>query len=114
MATNYVQDGNVLTLTAPYTRTSGQGAIINSNIFGIALGDITSGADGEWGITGVWDIAASLGEAFSQGSNVYWNDTDRKAEASSTGTNYLIGVATQAKTGGTGLTVRTRLNGVSV
>lgn len=114
MATNYVQDGNVLTLTAPRTVASGEGAVIGSNIFGIAMGDITSAASGEFGVTGVWDIACALGEAFTAAANVYWNDTDYKAEASSTGTNFLIGIATEAKTGGTGLTVRTRLNGVSI
>lgn len=113
MASNYVQDGNVITLTAPRTVESGQGALVNGNIFGIAMSDTTSAASGEFGVTGVWDIACDLAEVFAEGANVYWDNTNFKADSSSSG-GTLIGVAIAAKAGGTGTTVRTRLNGISV
>ena len=41
MATNFKQPGEVLTLTAPYQRDSGQGALVGA-IFGVALSTVAS------------------------------------------------------------------------
>jgi predicted RecA/RadA family phage recombinase len=111
MATNYVQEGETLTLTAPYTVASGDGALIGS-IFGVALADITSGDDGEFATCGVWDLLCVTGDAFVVGAKVYWDNGAKKCDSSSSTTS-LIGVAVQAKSGGT-TTVRVRLDGVAI
>jgi len=110
-ATNYVQEGETLTLTAPYTVTSGSGALVGS-IFGVALTDITSGADGEFATKGVFDLLCVTGDAFALGAKVYWDDGAKKCDSSSSTTS-LIGVAVQAKSAGT-TTVRVRLDGVAI
>ena len=52
---NFIQHGKTVTLTAPYDRESGQGALVGS-IFGVAAGDVLSGADGEFVLEGVFDL----------------------------------------------------------
>ena len=111
MAANYVQEGCTLTLAAPYNVSAGAGALFSANLFGVALGTIASGDEGEFAIEGVWDLLAATADTFAVCANVYWDDSAKKCDSSSTG-NTLIGVATKAKTGSQ-TTVRVRLNGVS-
>ena len=112
MAGNFVQEGDVLDLVAPYDVVSGAGMIVNSNIFAVALGSASSGAAVRGAMEGVWDLACSPEDTFSVGAAVYWDDTTKECGSSSS-SNYLIGVATEAKIATT-TTVRVRLNGVSV
>jgi len=110
MASNYVQPGETVTLTAPYAVSSGHGALFNANLFGVALGDVENAADGEFALCGVWDLLCST-DTIVQGGNVYWDDSAKQCDGNSTG-HTLIGVAIEAK--GSTTTVRVRLNGVSV
>lgn len=111
-ATNYVQEGETVTLTAPATVTSGSGALVGSHLFGVALADITSGDDGEFALEGVWDLLAVTLDTFALGARVYWDNSAKKCTSTST-SNSLIGVAVAAKLN-TETTVRVRLDGVSV
>lgn len=113
MAANYVQPGNTVPLTAPYDVDSGNGALINGNLFGIAINDVLSGVEGEFALVGVWDLLAQTADVFAQGANVYWDDAAKKADSSSSGATLLIGVAIEAKAADE-TTVRVRLNGVSI
>lgn len=112
MASNYVQPGDVLDLVAPYDVDSGDGFLVNGNIFAVALGDAVSGAAVRGQLVGVWDLLAEAADTFAIGANVYWDDVMKRAESNASA-NTLIGVATKAKENGD-LTVRVRLNGVSV
>jgi predicted RecA/RadA family phage recombinase len=103
---NQLQSGEVLTLTAPYTVTSGQGALVGG-IFGIAAVDITSGSAGEFAVEGVFDVAKDA-SVFSAGDKVYWDNT-AKACTSTANSNTLIGRAAQAQLTGDA-TVRVDLN----
>lgn len=113
---NFVQSGKVLTLTAPYTVTSGLGALVGK-IFGVATGDVTSGSVGEFLIEGVVDLAKDT-STFADGAVVYWDNTNKVA-TSTAQSNWLIGVAARLKADGTSAlggssgdaTVRVRLNG---
>ncbi len=111
MADNYVQEGDVLTLTAPYTVVSGGGAKVG-NIFGIALGDVTSAATGEFKTTGVFDLLAVTADVAAVGDRIYWDDALQKATIDVTGTDQ-IGVAVRAKTS-SDTTVRVRLDGIGL
>lgn len=108
MAGNFIQDGDVLTLTAPATVASGDGVLVGS-IFGVALGDIGSGDSGEFAVEGVWELAAVTAEAIAAGGPVYWDAGQKKCSNGSTG-NELIGYAVATKDGSTA-TVKVRLNG---
>lgn len=107
MAKNFIQPGKVVTLAAPATLTSGQGALVGS-IFGVALADIANGANGDFALTGVWSLAKASG-AWTQGAKLYWDNTAKNVTTTAT-SNTLIGVAVQAQASGdaTGLV---RLNG---
>lgn len=110
MATNFIQEGEVLTLTAPYTRTSGQGALVGS-IFGVALVDVTSGSQASFATEGVWTLPKTSAQAWSSvGTKIYWDDSAKECTTTSSA-NTLIGVnvATAANPSSTG---RVRLNGV--
>ena len=111
MATNYKQEGDVLTLTAPYTVTPGQGALVGA-FFGVALADVTSGSTGEFAMEGVWTLTCVSGDTLAVGAKVYWDNGERKCCSSSTG-NEEIGAATAIKTGGA-TTCTVRLNGVAL
>ena len=108
--TNYIQRGDVVTLTAPYTVTSGSGALVGS-IFGVAVNDTTNATSGEFLIEGVVSITKDT-STFSQGDLVYWDDSAKKA-TSTTSTNKLIGVAVAAAATGVA-TLKVRLNGAFV
>lgn len=107
---NFVQPGDVLTLTAPYAVSSGGGALVGTKIFGVATGDIANGADGEWYTRGVFDITSLSTDTGSPGAVMYWDNTNKRTTTTST-SNTKIGVLTKAKINGD-TTARIRLNGV--
>jgi predicted RecA/RadA family phage recombinase len=88
----YIQPGEVLTLTAPYTRTSGQGAQVGS-IFGVACNDVTSGDEGEFATEGVYTLAKTSAQAWTVGKKIYWDNSNKRCDTDST-IGLLIGVAT--------------------
>ncbi|WP_099827978.1 DUF2190 family protein [Oceaniglobus indicus] len=106
---NYVQPGNIITLTAPYAVTSGDGLLVGS-IFGIASADAALNDPVEAALTGVFDLTKVGSQAWTVGAKVYWDDTNKRTTSVAT-SNTLIGVATEAVAGGAGDTVgRVRLN----
>lgn len=111
MATNYVQEGCTVTLTAPDGGvTSGQGIIIGS-IFGVCSFDAAAGAPVEVNREGVWDLPKATG-AVSEGDEIYWSTSAANATTQGTG-NYFIGAAVAAASQFAG-TVRVCLNGIAI
>lgn len=105
MSKGFVQDGDVLTLTAPYAVQSGGGALVGA-IFGVALAAVANGARGEFMVNGVHDIPKATG-AVSEGAKIYWDNTNKVVTATASG-NTLIGAAVQAQVSGDA-TARVRL-----
>lgn len=95
MATNYSQPGKVLTLTAPYQRNTGLGALVG-NIFGVALTTVASGSAAEFSTEGVWLLAKTSAEAWAVGDKIYWDNTNKRCDNVATAGFRLIGVATAA------------------
>src|SRR5262245_31229773 len=108
---NFVQNGNIVTLTAPYARTSGQGLLVGS-IFGVAQTDAASGAAVESVVEGVVDLTKVSAQAWTAGNLIYWDDTAKNATTVST-SNKLVGVAIAAAANPSS-TGRVRLNGAFV
>lgn len=105
---NFIQDGDTLSLPAPYDVASGAGAQIG-NLFGVAVNDVLSGADGEFLLTGVIDLPKVSAQAWSSiGTLIYWDNTDKVCTTTAS-TNLCIGVnvAAAANPSATG---RVRLN----
>lgn len=91
MANNYVQEGEVLSLTAPYTRTTGQAALVGTGLFGVALTDVTSGAAASFSMCGVWTLAKVEAQEWATiGLAIYWDDS-AKLLTTTSGGNTLVG-----------------------
>lgn len=105
---NYVQDGDVLSLTAPYDVASGAGLLVGA-LFGVATGAAASGASVQARTRGVYTLAKTSAQAWSVGAKIYWDDTNKLATSTASG-NTLIGcaVAAAANPSATGIV---RLNG---
>lgn len=108
MATNYVQPGKILDLTAPYDRTTGQGFQVGS-IFAVALGTALSGAAIRGQIDGVWTLEKTSAQAWTVGQKIYWDNSNKRCDSDST-VGQLIGVAT-AVAANPSSTGQVRLNG---
>lgn len=107
---NYVQTGDVLTVTAPYALASGDGCLVGS-LFGVATAAAANGATAEIQTCGVFDITALSSDTGSVGAKMYWDNTNKRLTTTSSG-NSLIGVLTAAKANGE-TTARVRLDGAA-
>lgn len=105
---NQVQDGDVITVTAPYAVTSGQGCQVGTALFGIASGDAANGATLELQMEGVYDVTALSTDTAAVGDLLYWDNTNKRLTTTAT-SNLKVGVAVAAKTAGA-TTVRILLN----
>ncbi|AGC43261.1 hypothetical protein MYSTI_01930 [Myxococcus stipitatus DSM 14675] len=91
---NYSQLGETVTLTAPYAVSSGEGALVGS-LFGVATGNVASGAEGEFLTCGVVVLKKTSAQAWTQGAKVYWDNAARECTTTAS-TNALIGCALSA------------------
>lgn len=105
---NHVSNGVNLTLPAPANVASGAGVLVGS-IFGVAAGAALSGADVDVVTRGVFTLSKVSALAISIGDKVYWDDTAKLVNKTSSG-NTLIGVAVSAAANPSA-SVDVRLNG---
>jgi len=105
---NFVQEGDVISVAAPYDVTSGAGALVGT-LFGVAGFDAVSGATVELHCKGVWDLVKVGSQAWTVGALIYWDDTNKRCTTGASG-NTLIGKAVAAVGSGAGETIgRVRL-----
>jgi predicted RecA/RadA family phage recombinase len=88
---NFVQPGQVVTLTAPYDVASGGGLKVGG-IVGVATFAAKAGEKVETKLDGVFDVAKTSAQAWTAGAAIYWDDT-AKLFTSVVGTNTKVGVA---------------------
>ena len=105
---NYVQPGNILTVTAPADTNSGDGVLVGS-IFGVAAISALAGTDLEVDVVGVYELPKLSAQAWTQGAPVYWDATAKNCTTVSAA-NTKIGVATLAAANPSAYG-RVRLNG---
>lgn len=108
---NFVQNGDILTVTAPRALTSGEGFLVGQ-LFMLATSAAASGATVEGITDGTFEITALSTDTATVGARAYWDNTNFRV-TTTVGSNSLIGVFTVAKTNGQ-TTATVRLNGVSV
>lgn len=108
---NYVQDGDVLSLTAPRALTSGEGFLVGS-LFAVATSAAANGASVEGMTDGTVELTALSTDTASVGAKAYWDNTNFRI-TTTVGSNSLVGVFVVAKTNGQ-TTATVRLNGTSV
>ena len=89
---NYIQEGDTLTLPAPYAVVSGAGFQVGS-IFAVAVASAAAGAQVEGQMEGVFTLPKTSAQAWTVGVKIYWDDVNKRCDTSSAG-NVLIGAAT--------------------
>jgi predicted RecA/RadA family phage recombinase len=95
MSTKQVQDGKVLTLTAPSGGvTSGLGYVIGS-LFVVAVTTAAEAASFAAATEGVFVLAKTSAEAWAEGDKIYWDAGNARADNVAT-VGQLIGVAAAA------------------
>lgn len=90
----YKGPGEVLDLTAPYTRTAGQGAKVGA-LFGVAANDVASGASGVFYTRGEFLLPKTSAQEWAQGDRIYWDDTNKLCDSDSA-VGMFIGVCVVA------------------
>lgn len=81
---NFIQPGNVLTLTAPADVSSGD-VVVVGDIIGVAAYDAASGSEVEVSVVGVYELPKAA-EALTQGAGLFWNGTGVTAAEDDGGT----------------------------
>jgi predicted RecA/RadA family phage recombinase len=74
---NYIQKGDILTLTPAAAVASGIGYLFGTGLFGVATGDVVIGTPGEFITEGVVEIAKTSALAISTGDRLYWDVTNK-------------------------------------
>jgi len=88
---NYQQEGDNVTVIAPYALASGAGCLVGA-IFGIAVNAAASGAEAQLKREGVFTHAKASAEAWTVGAKVYWDNTNKVLTTTATN-NTLVGAA---------------------
>lgn len=108
---NYVQNGDVVTVTAPTGGVaSGQGMVVGG-LFGIAATTAPEGSNVEIATVGVFDLPKAPATVFALGDRMAWDDTAKVIAPPAAGL-YPVGIAITAVANGA-TTVRVRLDGVA-
>lgn len=95
---NFVKKGCLATLAAPYTVVAGAGALVG-NLFGVAVDDVTSGADGVFHLEGIFDLLCVTTDTPAQGAKMYWDNSAKKTTSTAAG-NTAIGTCMVTKASG--------------
>lgn len=94
MTTKIVQDGDVITVTAPRALSSGDGVLIGA-LFGIALTDAANGASVDIAVDCVATVNKTSALAISVGDRLFWDDTNHVVNKTATAQS-CVGIAVEA------------------
>jgi len=92
---NFVQKGEVITLTPAAAVASGVGYLFGSALFGVATNDVANGAPGEFITEGVVEIGKTSALAISVGDRLYWDPAGKVVNKTTTA-QQQVGVAVAA------------------
>jgi predicted RecA/RadA family phage recombinase len=114
MASNFLQPGDVLDLTAPTGGVvAGVGVIIDALLV-IALDTAAQTLPFRGAATGVWSHAKAGSQAWAEGEAVYFDDSGKVFSTVATVGFFRAGVAAEAVAGGAGDTTgKVRLDGTA-
>ncbi len=107
---NFVQEGEVVTLTAPTGGVSSGDGIVVGNLFGVCTYDAAEATKVEVALIGVWQLPKASGQ-LNEGAKVSWDNSAHNVCAPGAG-KYPIGVAVKAA-GTSDATCVVRLDGVA-
>lgn len=108
MAKNYVQEGEVIEITAGGVAIASGAVVVMGKRVAIALADIPALTTGSGSVTGVWNQPKVPAEVVAQGDELYWDDAaDRMTKTA--GANVMAGYAFVAAGAGA-TTVNVKIN----
>lgn len=108
MDARYVQRGDAIDHTPMDDVAAGDVVVLSGKLVGVAKLDIKAGELGALALTGVYEVAKAEGVAFAPGTEVGWNQADRKAVAAGSSGSVKLGHAV-ALTGASDTLVYVRL-----
>jgi len=91
----FVQRGDVLTLTPAADVAAGIGYLFGTGLFGVAIADVVSGAEGAFMTEGVITIGKTSALAISVGDRLYWDATNKVVNKTATA-QQCVGIAVEA------------------
>lgn len=89
---NFLQEGDTLSLLAPYAVSSGAGFQVGA-IFAVAAFDAANGAPVEGETEGVFTLTKTAAQAWAVGTRIYWDPANKRCDTDGT-VGMLIGVST--------------------
>jgi predicted RecA/RadA family phage recombinase len=92
---NFVQEGEVLTLTPAAAVASGVGYLFGAAIFGVATNDVAISTPGEFITEGVVTIGKTSALAISVGDRLFWDSVNKVVNKTSAA-QQCVGVAVEA------------------
>lgn len=88
---NFIKEGCTVSLVAPYDVASGAGFQVGA-IFAVASFTAASGDSVEGCRKGVFTLAKTSAQAWTQGQKIYWDNVNKRCDSDST-VGMLIGTA---------------------
>lgn len=109
MATNFIAEGDAITVPAPHAVTRGNVVVVGTNMFGVALDNAVSAANVVLAIGGIWQLSKpnAVSTSAVAGAYAYWDNTNSQVTLSAT-SNTKIGVFAEA-VGNTATTCKVRM-----
>lgn len=104
---NFIQQGDILTLTPAAAVASGVGYLFGTSLFGVATNDVAISTPGEFLTEGVVEIGKTSALAISIGDRLYWDATNKVVNKTATA-QQCVGIAV-ADAGNPSATVRMKL-----
>ena len=108
---NYIQEGRIITVTAPTGGVASGDALVIGALFGVATKTAAVGETVAIATEGVFDLPKLASAVIAAGDAVAWDDTAKQVNAPATGL-YPIGTAIEAADNGA-TTVQVRLDGIA-
>jgi predicted RecA/RadA family phage recombinase len=109
---NFVHDGHILEVVAPYEVTNGDG-LLRGSLFGIAASWAQKGEQVSISTAGVFDLKRQLDDIWEIGDPIYWNDYSKTFTREAAGA-VMVGIAIAATAGPEKPWVRGKLLGFAV
>jgi predicted RecA/RadA family phage recombinase len=94
---NFVQKGDVLTLTPSAAVAGGVGFLFGIGLFGVATNDVAISTPGEFITEGVVEIAKTSALAIAVGDRLYWDPAAKVVNKTATA-QQCVGIAVAAAT----------------
>lgn len=92
---NFIQPGDILTLTPAAAVASGVGYLFGTGLFGVATNDVAISTPGEFRTEGVVQIAKTDSLAIAVGDRVYWDPTNKCVNKTATA-QQCVGICIEA------------------